>query len=369
MIITKLELVNYRNYSYQDIEFSPDRNIIYGRNAQGKSNLLEAVYFLSHLKSKRTSRQSDLVKEGEKESMVRGFFEGAESGIKIKVSLGRKGREVEVNGRRSESAVKVKGLVKCVLFTPDDLYMVRADPSRRREFLEETAEEKGPIDAEAIHRYRHALKQRNAILRSWDGMGSRLEALLGPWDVELVKWGAKVVNARVEMVGWMENVVSEIYGEASGDSAEVIFRYDGSFENNGELSVEETAETMSEALKRSISEEKKARCTLVGPHRDDVEIRLGGREARFAASQGEQRTMAFSMRLAQRRFIEEVTGEKPVMLLDDVLSELDEGRREKVVRIAGEGSQAIITTADYEGVRDRKGATVYRVDGGEIRVV
>ena len=369
MIISRLELFNFRNYGYQDIEFTPDRNIISGRNAQGKSNLLEAIYFLSHLKSKRSPRIRDLVMEGETLASVRGLFSDSGTGIKVKVSFGRKGREVEVNGRMLESAVKARGLVKCVLFSPDDLYAVKGDPSRRRDFLEETAEEIGPAEIEAIQRYRHALRQRNAVLRTWEEKGATLNAVLEPWTVELVGSGVDIVRSRLEMVVWMEAVIREIYLEISGEDKEAGFKYVGTFDCGIDSSAGEIARGMREALDRSAREEKSVRCTVVGPHRDDVEIRLGGREARFTASQGEQRTLAFCMRVAQKRYIETVAGEAPVMLLDDVLSELDRGRRDKVLELVEEGSQAIITTAEEPGGLPRHGARVFNVQKGKVRVV
>ncbi len=369
MIISRLELFNFRNYCYQDMEFTPNRNIITGRNAQGKSNLLEAVYFLSHLESKRSPKLRDLVKEGEKEASIRGLFLDTKAGIKLRVSFGGKGRCVEVNGRKLESATKAKGIVKCVMFDPDDLYMVKGDPSRRREFLEETAEETGRLELEAIQRYRHALRQRNAVLRLWEEKGSRLIAILEPWSSALAQWGSEVVRKRMEMVDWMEGVISEIYWEISGDNREVRFKYAGTVDCEVGSSVEEIAREIREALDRSADDEKRARCTLVGPHRDDVGIKVGGKEARFTASQGEQRTLAYCMRVAQKRFIEKETGETPVLLLDDVLSEMDRGRREKVLELAGVGSQSIITTVEEPGELASNDAKVFRVEGGKVRVV
>ena len=369
MIISRLELFNFRNYGYQDIEFTPHRNIIIGRNAQGKSNLLEAVYFLSHLESKRSPRLRDLVKEGEREASVRGLFLDRKAGIKLRVSFGGKERFVEVNGRKLESATKAKGMVKCVMFDPDDLYMVKGDPSRRRKFLEETAEETGRLESEAIQRYRHALRQRNAVLRSWEEKGPRLNAILEPWSAALAQWGSVIVRTRIKMVDWMEGVIAEIYGEISGDRGEVRFKYSGTVECEVGSSVEEIAREIRESLDRSADDEKRARCTVVGPHRDDVEIGVGGKEARFTASQGEQRTVAYCMRVAQKRFIEKETGETPVLLLDDVLSEMDRGRREKVLELAGVGSQSIITTAEEPGELAINGARVLRVEEGKVRVV
>lgn len=365
MIISKIELYNFRNYQYQDVEFSPDTNIVYGMNAQGKSNLLEAIYFLSHFKSKRTPRIRDLVREGEERSSVRILFHEGGNRITVKVAFGGRGKVVEVNGQRVESIARARGVVKCVLFSPDDLYMIKGDPARRREILDETAEEIGPEPAEAVHRYRHVLRQRNAILKSWEEQGSRLREVLRPWTEALVMSGAQVVHQRARMVGQMGKVVEETYRRISGEDEEVEFGYRGTFNSDGE-SVKELALEMREAVEKTEEEERRRRSTLVGPHRDDVEIRLGGKRARFTASQGEQRTLAFCMRVAQKRYIESETAKEPVMLLDDVLSELDRERRSRVLGLVGSGSQAIVTTADAGEQETQDGVKMFKVERGEV---
>ena len=367
MILTRLELSNFRNYERQDIEFSEGRNIITGRNAQGKSNLLEAIYFLSHLRSNRAPRLRELLMNGEDQSSVRGMMTDDGDRLNLRIAFGPQGRSVELNGQRVESTARARGILKCVLFAPDDLYLVKGDPGRRREFLDETMEELGPIPASTVQQYRHVLRQRNALLKRWEEHGANLAQALAPWTEALTAAGAAMKIERLEMLKGVQATASETYKAISGEEKDLELEYVGSFEDAGETE-SQIVESMREALERGSSDEKKARTTIVGPHRDDVEIRLGGRKARFTASQGEQRTIAFCLRVAQKRYLRERTGKAPVLLLDDVLSELDERRRGKVLELVGVESQAIITTTELPGSIKGPGDRVFVVEEGRVTV-
>lgn len=368
LILTGLELFNFRNYQRQQVEFSPDRNVVTGSNAQGKSNLLEAVYFLSHFKSNRATRMRDLVLEGEERASVRGVIMDGEVRLSVHVSFGRQGKCVEVNGQRAGSASRARGLLKCVMFSPEDLYMVKGDPGRRRDFMDETMEGLGPGAAKKVVEYRHVLKQRNAVLRSWEEHGTRLTAVLGPWNEALVKAGAPIVTERARMLSEMRKDVESAYRAVAGEEKKVSIEYVSSFEQ-GERAEGSVEEMMRKALEKSGRDEKRFRNTVIGPHRDDVEIRLGERETRFSASQGEQRTLSFCMRIAQRKYLETTTGKVPIMLLDDVLSELDSDRRAGVLEVAGAGSQAIVTTTEPPGALAGAAGKVFRVERGKVTVV
>ncbi len=368
MILTRLELLNFRNYKQQQVEFSPEKNIIVGRNAQGKTNLLEAFYFLSHLKSNRAPRMRELVTEGLEEASVRGLIMDGEFRLNMHVSFGRRGRSVDVNGQKLESAARAKGLVKCVMFSPDDLYVIKGDPARRREFLDETMEELGPVAAKTVLHYKHVLRQRNAVLRSWEEHGTSLNKVIEPWDDALARAGAEIVAERIDMVEKMARYAGGVYEEIAGESHGVAITYNGTFEPTGPQKAQ-IASSMREELDAARSKEKRTRTTVVGPHRDDVELRLDGREAKSSASQGEQRTLAFCLRVAQKRYLEDETGKVPITLLDDVLSELDRERRAGVLRVAGAGSQAIITTTDLLEDFEALGARVFRVERGTVESV
>lgn len=365
MILAKLELINFRNYRKQQVDFSPEKNIIIGKNAQGKSNLLEAIYLLSHLKSYRAQRMRELVLDGEEMASVRGLIIDGEVRLNAHVSFSNRGREVAIKGKEVESGKKARGFVKCVMFSPEDLYMVKGEPARRREFMDETMEGLGPIPASNLSHYKRVLGQRNALLRSWEESGDRLGAVLEPWNEALVKAGAGIVMARMRMVKEMEAQIRRDYSEIAGGQTEIDIKYRGTFGSQAGPA-EEIESAMREALGGSINEEKRARTTVIGPHRDDVEIRVGGREARYSASQGEQRVLSFCMRLAQKAHLENETHKAPILLLDDVLSELDADRRRGVLEVAGRGNQAIITTTEIQDDLAGSGGEVFQVEQGKV---
>lgn len=368
MITRELELSNFRNYSSQKVEFSPGVNIITGDNGQGKTNLLEAVYFISHLKSNRVPRMRELVFEGRRSASVRAVIMDGEKRMNFMVAFGEKGKTVEVNGQRMETVARAKGLFKCVMFSPDDLYLVKGEPADRRAFLDETMEELGPLEARRAAEYRHILRQRNAVLRKWEEGGSALVELLEPWNQSLAREGALVMAARRGMTARMAVEAAERYREIAGPGKELGVRYEPSLESDAGC-VEEEEERLYTALREALPAEKRARMTLVGPHRDDLEIELGGRRARHSASQGEQRTAAFCLRLAQAEYVERETGKKPVLLLDDVMSELDSARRAGVLRLAAADTQSIITTTEAPGKGAPEAGRVMAVEAGDVKVV
>jgi DNA replication and repair protein RecF len=328
--INRLELFNFRNYPHEDVEFSPRENIVVGMNAQGKTNLLEAIYLLSHLKSPRTPRTTDLVRDGEPMASVKGLIEDGADRMVLKLVFGESGKTIEVNGRKQEKTSRVIGLFKCVLFTPDDLYLVRGEPARRRTYLDEIMEVLGKAAPEGLQKYRHLLKQRNALLKRWESYGAGLNKMLEPWDREMARAGSRIVVERDGIVEKVGEAVKETYSFIAEEKATVQIEYRGTFPLEGN----DPAGEMIKALKKEREREKRYRTTMVGPHRDEVEIRIGGREARYSASQGEQRAIAFCLRFAQAKIIEEKTGRRPAMLLDDVLSELDGSRAGRVLELA-----------------------------------
>ena len=365
MFVTDLELHNFRNYEHQEIRFSPEKNIIIGMNAQGKTNLLEAFYFLSHQKTTRSPRLRELLKEGEETASVRAeIIDGGER-IKLEIRFSEKGRAVEVNGQRVERIARAKGILKCVMFSPDDLYMVKGEPEKRREFLDEIIEETSPILTQQLLEYRRILKQRNAALKTKGLDRESHERLVDVWNELFVKNGASLITARERITKKVSEEAATTYGEISGRDGDLEVWYEPSFEVCS-FEKEEIERRMREELRSRREEEARRRRTLIGPHRDDIRILMDGRAARGYASQGEQRSIAFALRIAQRKFIEEKTGKTPVTLFDDVFSELDQERRAKVLEIAGKGSQAIITTTELFEDLEANGSRVMTVSNGEV---
>lgn len=333
-----------------------------GGNAQGKSNLIEAIYYLSHLKSKRSTVNSNLVMEGESTMVLMAeVFNGTQK-VKIRVEVNPGGRNFEINGRKAENASIINSIVKTVLFYPEDLLIIKEGPSLRRDYLDETVEEVKPAYSETLSRYRHVVKQRNAILKDWERQGSRLKEVLNPWSESMIDLGSIIIEERMKVIEIIEKSIMKYYGFIAGVDEKINIEYQPTFSLSGPLK-----ENMRKAIEETCEEEKRLRMTVVGPHRDVVEIKIKGMNARVFASQGEQRTISLCMRLSQRDYIVEKTGKMPVLLLDDVLSELDSERRKRAVESAEAGGQIFVTTT-AEGVEGIQGnASFFEVKNGEIR--
>ena len=310
-------------------------NVFIGANGQGKTNLLEAVAMLALSSSPRARRESELVGPLAPTSRIEAEVETGEIRREISITLNVEGerthRTIEVDGARRRS-VDLPGHFRVALFWPDDLGLVKAGPDLRRRFLNQMLVQVEPGYARALAGLRRVLEQRNSLLKriaAGEGGDDMLEA----WDAELVEVSTQIVDARAKAVHELEPVAARCHGRiAAGERLEI--RYSGPPEN------------LAEAVYNSRAEDLRRGSTSVGPHRDDLAVLLGGEEARSFASQGQQRTAVVSLKLAEAALIEGRTGERPVLLLDDVLSELDSERRAALLGEVAAGGQVIITSVE-----------------------
>jgi DNA replication and repair protein RecF len=310
-------------------------NVFIGANGQGKTNLLEAVAMLALSSSPRARRESELVGPVGAESRIEAEVETAEKTVQLKISLAVEGertrRVIEVDGARRR-AVDLPGHFRVTLFWPDDLGLVKAGPELRRRFLNQTLVQVEPGYARALAGLRRVLEQRNSLLKrmaAGEGGADVLEA----WDSELVELGSQIAGARARAVAELQPEVARCHAEiAAGERLEI--RYEGPPEN------------LAEAVHNSLAEDLRRGSTSVGPHRDDLTVMLEGKEARSFASQGQQRTAVVSLKLAESALIARRTGERPVLLLDDVLSELDGERRAALLDEVAGGGQVVITSVE-----------------------
>ena len=306
-----------------------------GANGQGKTNLLEAVAMLALSSSPRARRESELVGPLAPGSRIEAEVETGEIRREINITLSVEGertrRTIEVDGARRR-AFDLPGHFRVALFWPDDLGLVKAGPDLRRRFLNQLLVQVEPGYARALAGLRRVLEQRNSLLKriaAGEGGDDQLDA----WDAELVEVSTEIVGARANAVRELEPVAARCHGRiAAGERLEI--RYSGPPEN------------LAESVHNSRSEDLRRGSTSVGPHRDDLVVLLGGEEARSFASQGQQRTAVVSLKLAEANLIEGRTGERPVLLLDDVLSELDSERRAALLGEVAEGGQVIITSVE-----------------------
>ena len=381
MYLSHLSLVDFRSYPEAALTLRPGVTAIVGPNGQGKTNLVEAVGYLSGLSSHRVAYDAPLVRLGTERAVVRGSVvqAGRTTLVEIEITPGKTNR-ARVNHVPVSRPRDVLGLVRSVLFAPEDLALVKSDPADRRRFLDDLLVARAPRLAGVRADYDRVLKQRNALLKSATSAlraGSRRAGspdlgTLDVWDTHLSRTGAELLAARLELVDGMRPLVAKSY-DAIADGigqGEARLDYRSSLGSGVELSPdrEVLAAALLDATRRSRREEIDRGVSLVGPHRDDLVLSLGPMPAKGFASQGEAWSFALALRLASFELMRGM-GDDPVLLLDDVFAELDVGRRERLARLVGAAEQVLVTAAVAADVPDLlTGAKVDLVDG-ELRVV
>ena len=355
MLAKSIKIKDFRNVTAAELEFDPELTVLRGDNAQGKTNMLEAVFAASWGKSFRARLESDLIREDADSATVDLRFEsaGREQEILLRFFRDpRRRREIEINGVAQKRAGELYGRFAAVLFVPSHLEIVRGSPDERRRFLDMALARERPAAIGLMNNYRRALEQRNRVLKD-ARMFSGLDDLLSAWDGRLAQLGAELSAQRAAFCARLSESARRVYSElASGEE------FAAEFECEGGLTAEEAAET----LKRTRADDLRVGYTTCGAHRDDVKISVAGRDGRRFASQGQQRSAVIALKLAEAELLRESAGEPPVLLLDDVLSELDAGRREFLLsRVSG--MQRIVTACDGS---EFEGGRVYRVQKGTI---
>ena len=360
MTVERLELNNFRNYETLDLVFSNDISILYGDNAQGKTNVLEAVYLCSTTKSHKGSKDKDMIKIGSDEAHLRMYFSRNDSTHKIDMHLKKSAHKgVAIDGIPARRSSDVYGLVKVVFFSPEDLGMIKNGPAERRRFLDSGLCQINRTYLSFLSKYNKTLDQRNNLLKqiSFD---KNLKDTLDVWDAELIKYGKEVINARTEFVKEINKVVSDIHGSISGGKEGLLVKYEPSV----------TAEDFEQKLKKGTERDIFQKSTGTGPHRDDVSFFSGDNNLKLFGSQGQQRTATLSLKFTEIEMIKRITGESPILLLDDVLSELDRSRQQSLLKFI-DGIQTIITCTGLEefvGCR-KKINSLYKVTNGTIEVI
>lgn len=362
MHLSWLELIDFR--SYDRLRWRPDRavNVLSGRNAAGKTNLLEAVGYLAALRSFRNVADRVLVREGADRAVVRGEVEGPGRSTLIEVEAAAGRRRAQVNRERLGRASDLLGLVRSVVFLPDDLDLVKRGPAHRRGLLDAAAVQIWPGAHRDQQEYERALRQRNILLKQSGRQTD--EVTLQVWDDRLAAAGGRVMARRSAAREALEERAAVFYEELSGGEARVAVDYRSTWGAEQAGDAEGWRSALTRALAAARSADLDRRMSTTGPHRDDVRLLLNGRDSRVRASQGEQRCAALALRLAVHRAVEDSIGAPPLLLLDDVFSELDPHRSAALAR-ALPPAQTFITTARREDV-PLTGRT-WRLAGGELR--
>ena len=391
MIVEHLSLVDFRNYAAADVELGPGPNVFVGRNGQGKTNLAEAIGFFATLGSHRVSNDAPMVRDGAEAAIIRARLAHGERRVQLEVQVNRQGsNKARVNG----AAVKPTELpryAQVVLFAPEDLQIVRGDPSARRRFADQLLVQRTPRMAGVISDYDRVLKQRTALLKSARARGIRGDALstLDVWDDKLVSLGTQLIVARLALatdlagplaaaytaiagadhrpeIEWALSVAGAVADEDGEGGAPPTSSPDSPGDSAG-TSSERIADLFRQALAAKRSSELERGLTLVGPHRDDLLLRIRGLPVKGYASHGESWSVALSLRLASAELLraESRLGD-PVLILDDVFAELDTDRRARLAQLAVGYEQVVVTAAVEGDVPEELRARMVRVEAGRI---
>jgi DNA replication and repair protein RecF len=356
MHLTNLTVENFRAYERARFEFPPGLTVVLGPNASGKTTLLEAINLLATTTSPRAPDVTQLIRRGETFAQATGTFERDEAEFAITVSLGEAARfgarkSVEVDGRELARSSEVIGRVQVALFWVGDLDVVKGPPAERRRFVNTAIGQLSRRHLDDLARYRRALRQRNEVLRAIAG-GRPDGRQLAPWTRALVESGAAITADRWDYVASLAREAAPLHGQLGAEELEVLYR--PAIGDGLEWDEDRLADAFVEALESRRDEELSRGTTLVGPHRDDIRLRVGEVDLRRYGSQGQQRTAALALTLAQARVARSRSETDPILLLDDCLSELDPDRAAALLDLTGEYCQMIVTSACCpEALRDR----------------
>ena len=366
MRIDRLELVSFRNYTTLAADFDGRCNVIFGENAQGKTNLLEAVYYLSCGKSLRARNDREMIRFGDEAASLTATVQARDREFRVRAELFRgRRRKLSVNGVAASSGAALSRVYHTVFFSPEDLMLIREGAAARRRFMDGALCQLRPRYAEALASYTRAYEHKTRILRDAEDHPDLLNAL-PEFNAQLVHLGAVLIHYRAQFAQALGKYAAVHHRECSGgkETLEICYQTVSSVTDPlGDLAV--VTGQLREHMERHQMAERASRLCLSGPHKDDLSVTINGKDAKMYASQGQTRTAALAMKLAEREIYQNATGEYPVLLLDDVLSELDPRRQEFVLnRIAG--GQVFITCCEDDRLPELLGGKVLHVQGGEL---
>jgi len=362
--VRSLRLSQFRNYGSLEVEFHPQLNLFLGPNAQGKTNILEALFVLSTTKSFRAATDEEMIQFGAQQGAIEGDLRREEGGEKVRLELGRdKGKALYLDEKKQKKLSSLLGKLPSVVFSPDDLFLVKGSPGLRRRYLDLTILQMDQGYLAHYQQFERALKQRNSLLRQ---RSPGLESQIPIWDAALSEHGAALMERRSRIASQLSSLAGKALQDLTGGAELFEVRYEPSLpmEGGGELKAR-----MQEALKEARREELARGVTVVGPHRDDLGLFVNGRPLRKFGSQGQQRTGALALKLAQLSLLGEGCGTAPMVLFDDVMAELDRKRRMFFLERLRQGGQAFLTgTSAGDFIAASQGARIFSVEEGRVRL-
>jgi DNA replication and repair protein RecF len=371
--VARLSLTDFRNYPAVDLTLAPGATVFVGLNGHGKTNLVEAVGYLATLGSHRVPHDAPMVRSGAERAIIRGDVVRDERHALIEIEITpRRTNRARVNRAPVSRPRDVLGILRTVLFAPEDLALVKGDPDTRRRFLDDLLVARTPRMAGVRQDYDRVLKQRNTLLKTAAQASSGALKTLDAWDAHLTRLGGELLAARLAVVDELQPLVAKAYAHVSPARDETRLDYRSGCDLGdavGRPTAEALAAKLTDALAERRDEELRRGVSLVGPHRDDLVLSLGEFPAKGYASHGECWSVALSLRLAAYDLLCADGGGEPVLVLDDVFAELDSGRRARLASLVAGAEQVLVTAAVREDVPEQLRGQWYEVAGGEVRGV
>lgn len=357
MIIESIELKNYRNYEELHMELNEGTNILYGDNAQGKTNILEAVYVCCTSKSHKNAKDRDIIRFDQDESHIKMQIRKNDVPYRIDMHLKKnKPKGIAINGMPIRRASELFGIANVVCFSPEDLNIIKNGPSERRRFIDMELCQLNKLYVHSLVQYNKVLVQRNKLLKELAFRPDYGETL-DIWDMQLVNYGKEVMEYRGDFVCRLNEMIHGIHARLSGQKEDLKICYEP----------DTAAAQFEEALKRSRTQDMKQKTTLCGPHRDDISFFVNGIDIRKFGSQGQQRTAALSLKLSELELVKQLIHDRPILLLDDVLSELDAGRQNHLLNAINDIQTIITCTGLDDFVNNRfKIDKIFKVIDGAV---
>ena len=357
MIIKTLELKQFRNYETLTMDFDAGTNILYGDNAQGKTNILEAIYLGGTTKSHKGAKDREMIRFGCGEAHIRIGLEKQKQQFQIDMHLKKnRTKGIAVNKIPIKKASELFGILNLVFFSPEDLNIIKNGPSERRRFMNIELCQLDKIYLDHLAKYNKILDQRNKLLKDIT-FRPDLKDTLSVWDIQLVQYGKKIIKSRREFVNQLNQIVTEIHAGISGGKEKMLLSYEPNLKE----------ELFEEELNRVCEKDLKSGQTTVGPHKDDMSFTIDGADMRKFGSQGQQRTCALSLKLSEIELVKKMTKDTPVLLLDDVLSELDSSRQNYLLQQIRNTQTMITCTGLDEFIRSRFHINrVFKVIDGKV---
>lgn len=343
MIIKSLEIDNFRNYESLTLSFDKGTNILYGLNAQGKTNILEAIYMTATTKSHKSSKDKDIINFNKEEAHIRTYIEKNNVTQKIDMHLRKsKSKGIAIDGMKIKKATELLGLINIVFFSPEDLCIIKNGPAERRNFIDMELCQLDSFYLYNINNYNKIVNQRNSLLKDLY-LNPTLKETLNIWDSQLLSYGSKIIERRIKFINQLNEIIFDIHKKLSGDKEELKIHYEPNV----------TIEQFQEKLRMNQEKDIRIKQTTVGPHRDDFSFMLKEIDIRKFGSQGQQRTAALSLKLSEIELVKKLTKDTPILLLDDVLSELDSNRQNYLLNYIRDIQTIITCTGLDEFINNR----------------